>query len=257
MYYYELHCHENVASRCGVWSPEELVKTYAELGYTGIVVSDHFFNGNCAIDNTLPWKERVEGFCLGYERAKEAGKAYGLDVFFAFEYTVNTHYKMDLSPLGREMASEVRKKNTLNGCDFLIYGLGKDWLLKKDENILRMSVNEFMKMVREEGGVVVQAHPFRLEKSYMDHISLFPEFTDGVEILNCNPNTLGVPNRMAAAYAKEYGFFATAGTDAHRITEYLAVTKLQKRAETMEELLQALKEGKAEFALVKNKKYVE
>ncbi len=257
MYYYELHCHENMASRCGVWSPRELVETYAKLGYSGLVVSDHFFNGNCAIERTLPWKEKVERFCEGYEQAKIEGEKVGLDVFFAFEYSANSFYGVDLSPLGNPLASNLWRRDTIAGCDFIIYGLDKAWLLSKDESILAMPVNDFMKMVRLEGGTVVQAHPFRLAKAYMDHISLFPDYTDGVEVLNGNPNTVGRGNRLAKAYAKEYGFFQTAGTDAHHPSKYLAVTKLYERVSSMDELLLALKEGRAKFSLIRNKYFQE
>ncbi len=253
MYRYELHCHENIVSRCGVWSPEELVKHYAERGYTGIVVSDHFFNGSCAVERTLPWKEKVELFCSGYERAKIAGDRCGLDVFFAFEYSVNTFYGEDLRPLG-DSAGRIERKNTMAGCDFLIYGLGKEWLLSKDENILSLPVNEFLKMVKAEGGTVIQAHPFRLAQDYMDHISLFPTYTDGVEIYNGNPNTVGAPNRLAKAYAKEFGFFCAAGSDSHRESAYYAVTKLEKRVSSVAELIDELKAGRAKLSLLKNRK---
>ncbi len=252
MYRYELHCHENVVSRCGRWSPQEMAEHYAKLGYAGIVVSDHFFNGNISPDRFRTWKEKIDFFCSGYERTKEAGEALGLDVFFAFEYSVSNFFGEDLSPLG-ENAGRIARKNTLAGCDFLIYGLDKEWLLSKDESMLKLPVNDFLKMVKEEGGTVVQAHPFRLAEGYMDHISLFPKYTDGVEIINGNPNTVGAPNRVAKAYAKEYGFFPTAGTDAHFAAEYLAVTKLEKRVASMQELIEELKNGRAKFALVKNK----
>ncbi len=250
MYRYELHSHQNVTSRCAVWSPEELVEHYAKWGYAGVVISDHFFNGNCCVPMDLPWKEKVDRFCLGYERAKAAGEKVGLDVFFAFEYSVNTLYGADGKP--QSMHENVRQKDTMGGCDFLVYGLDKEWLLRKNEEMLALPVNEFMKMAKEEGGTIVQAHPFRLEKSYMDHISLFPDYTDGVEVLNGNPNTVGRANRLAEAYAKEYGFFKTAGTDAHKPCKLLSVVELKKRAKTMEELLQALKAGKAKLSLQDN-----
>ncbi len=154
MYLYELHCHNNVGSACAKWTPEEMVRFYAKRAYTGIVVSDHFMNGNSAVDRTLPWKEQIEIFCSGYERAKAEGEKCGLDVFFAFEYTSNTYYGQPNNPN--------RHKDSIFGCDFLIYGLDKSWLLSKDESILFMPVNAFLKMVREEGGTVIQAHPFRL-----------------------------------------------------------------------------------------------
>ncbi len=242
MYLYELHCHDNAVSACGHWTPEEMVRFYANRGYTGIVVSNHFMNGSCKVDKTLPWREQIESFCSGYERAKAEGLKYGLEVFFAFEYTCNSFYGQPDAPC--------RNKDPLFGCDFLIYGLDREWLLSQDESILFLPVNDFLKMVKDAGGTVIHAHPFRLAKSDTDHIPLFPEFTDGVEIINANPNTQGSPNRMAEMYAKEYGFFSTAGSDAHGIERYLAVTKLQERAATIQELLAELKQGKAEFSLV-------
>ena len=245
MYLYEMHCHQNMGSACGAFSPQELVKTYAEQGYTGVVITDHFFNGNCAIDPSLSWKERVEGFCKGYEIAKEEGEKVGLDVFFGFEYTANNN---------PHRGFQNADKNSLSGCDFLIYGLGKEWLLSKDESILDMPVNDFMKMVRLEGGFVVQAHPFRLTYSYMDHISLFPKYTDGVEVLNSTPNTMGRANKLAKAYAKAYSFFRIAGSDAHgNDREYFAVTKTVERAKDIHDLIRQIKERTVKLALKKNK----
>ena len=256
MYRYELHCHENLINWCARWTPEEMVKAYSDLGYTGIVVTDHFFNNpSCKISSELSWREKIEQFYAGYERTKEEGDKYGLDVFFAFEYSANSYYMEDLSSLGEKNSKDLIEKNDLRGCDFLIYGLGKEWLLNKDESILKLSVNDFMKMVKEEGGTVIQAHPFRLERSYMDHISLFPNYTDGVEIINGSPNTIGRSNRLAKAYAEEYGFFFTAGTDAHSITEHLAVTQLEERVSSVDELIAALKSGKAKLSLEKNPLY--
>ena len=51
-----------------------------------MVVTDHFFNGNTAIDRSLPWEEKVELYCRGYENAKEEGDKIGLDVFFGVEW---------------------------------------------------------------------------------------------------------------------------------------------------------------------------
>ncbi len=256
MYRYELHCHENLMNRCGRWSPQEMVKAYSKLGYTGIVVTNHFFNNECCkVSNSLPWEERVEKFYDSYETTRKEGEKLGLDVFFAFEYSANSFCQEDLSELSNSARKRIIGKDTLAGCDFLIYGLDKDWLLSKDDSILRMSVNNFMKMVKSDGGTVIQAHPFRLASGYMDHISLFPKYTDGIEILNGNPNTIGKANRLAKIYAEEFGFFPTAGTDAHCITEYLAVTDLKRKAHSMEELIAALKNGEAQLSMIENPLY--
>ena len=226
MFKYEMHSHTKVGSGCGVFSPQEIVDYFVERNYTGLCITDHFFNGNCAVDGRLPWREKVVRYCDAYEQTKEIGYKRGLDVFFGFEYTCNN--------------GAARDSNF--GTDFLIYGLDKKWLLSKGESILSMPVNDFLKMVREEGGFVVQAHPFRLATSYMNHISLFPLFTDAVEIYNANPNTLGAPNNMAVAYAREYGFYETCGSDIHGPGQkYLCVLYTEKRAETIFDIIAQIK----------------
>ena len=229
-----MHAHTAIGSRCGAFSPEEIVEYFVKRNYAGLCVTEHFFNGNCAVPNTLPWAERVEKYFYAYEKVKAVGKKRGLDVFFGFEYTCNN--------------GATRDSNF--GTDFLIYGLEKDWLLSKDDGILSLPVNDFMKMVREEGGFVVQAHPFRLETSYMNHISLFPLYTDAIEIYNSNPNTMGVPNELAAAYAKAYGFYETCGSDIHGPNrKELCVLYLNKRAESIYDIIEAIKQRKVKCVI--------
>ena len=45
-YKYETHLHTSETSACAVSSAGDMVRAYADAGYTGIVVTDHFFNGN-------------------------------------------------------------------------------------------------------------------------------------------------------------------------------------------------------------------
>ena len=102
---YETHLHTCEGSACASASGAEMARAYKELGYTGIFVTDHFFNGNTAVPLCLPWRERIERFCLGYEHAREEGEKIGLDVFFGFEYGVR-------------------------GADFLVYNLDREWLIR-------------------------------------------------------------------------------------------------------------------------------
>ena len=46
MYKYETHLHTCEASACASAKGEEQARRYKELGYDGIIVTDHFFNGN-------------------------------------------------------------------------------------------------------------------------------------------------------------------------------------------------------------------
>ena len=194
-YLYETHLHTKQGSKCGVNTGAEMAKACKEYGYTGIIVTDHFYYGNTAVDRSLSWSDWVEAYCKGYEDAKEMGDKIGLQVFFGWE-------------------------SGYNGTEFLVYGLDKQWLIKHPE-IRDASVEEQYQLVHKDGGIVIHAHPFR-EASYISEIRLFPEFVDGVEVYNIsNGNKLNevlAPCYMddkAKEYAKEHNFPVTAGSDIH------------------------------------------
>ena len=185
---YEPHCHTSETSRCGQSTGKEMVQAHYKRGYTGIFITDHFLNGNTIVSNTLPWKNRIDGFCRGYEMAKEEGDKIGLDVFFGFEYCYQH-------------------------ADFLIYNLDKEWLLNH-ENIDICEPREAFKIMREDGGFIIHAHPFR-ERDYINHIHLFPRDIDGVEVYNARQAKAFGMNERAVVYARMYELTQTAGADSH------------------------------------------
>lgn len=240
---YELHTHNKISSRCGGFTPEELVCSFLEQGYTGVAVTDHFFNGNTAAPGKeYPWKYRVEKYCESYELVKIEGDKRGLDIMFGFEYTV---------------PHSSQQVNSNAGCDFLVFGVDKEWLIQHGGDVETEQTNAYLNRVREAGGTVIQAHPFRLARGYMNHICLFPDCVDGIEVLNGNPNTLGVPNEMARLYAEHYGKFMTAGSDIHdNHCQTLCVTELDERARDERDLMRIIKEGKQKIYTAPNLKFV-
>ncbi len=187
-YRYETHMHTVEGSACGRSTGKEMVRVYKEAGYTGVFVTDHFFNGNCAVDRDLSWEEKVEQFCKGYENAKEEGDKIGLDVFFGFEYCVDA-------------------------ADFLVYNLSKEWLLKYPD-IDKWEPRRAFAQIHADGGFIVHAHPFR-ERDYINHIHLFPRDVDGVEILNGGQLREPWMNERAKIYAMMYELPVTSGSDSH------------------------------------------
>ncbi len=186
-YAYEPHLHTTEGSACGKASGGDMARACKAAGYTGIIVTDHFFYGNTAVDRSLPWSHWVEAYCKGYEVAKEVGDKIGLQVFFGWEAGYN-------------------------GTDFLVYGLDKEWLLKHPE-IKDASVEEQYQLVHKDGGIVIHAHPFR-EASYIPEIRLYPEYVDGVEGINASHGT-SLYDAQAQQYANKYNFPQTAGSDIH------------------------------------------
>lgn len=183
---FDAHVHTAEASACAHSPGAEMAEAYKNAGYSGIVITDHFFNGNTSISPELPWKERVEAFCKGYENARRRGDEIGLRVLFGWEYAYENS-------------------------DFLTYGLDKDWLLRYPE-VLDLPVWQYAKLVHSSGGFIVHAHPFRYW-AYVRQITLIPDIIDAVEAVNMNNSS--EENARAAWYAESYGLPVTAGSDAH------------------------------------------
>lgn len=186
---YETHLHTKEGSACASASGAEQARRYKELGYDGIMVTDHFFNGNTAIREYKNWEDRVTQYCAGYRNAKAEGDKIGLKVFFGIEYT---YY----------------------GADLLTYGIDEQWLLDNPD-ILNISVFEFCNRVHDHGGFIVHAHPFR-EADYLYDIKLVPMWVDAAEVFNTG-NKQQVYNDRALWYADQFGLPHTAGTDNHHL----------------------------------------
>lgn len=223
-YLYETHLHTVEASACGKSHGAEYLKVYQDLGYAGIIVTDHFFNGNCAIPSSLPWKERVERFCRGYELTKEAGDKISFPVFFGWE-------------------------DTFDKDEYLVYGLDKQWLLDHPD-ILEWDHIQHYQNIHEAGGLVIQAHPFR-ERDYITHINLHPYHCDGWEVANaCNPVRTNYP---AYRYAKKHHMRMTAGSDIHDVKQALQGEcygmRFEEPIRSIQDFVTFMKEGKGSLYL--------
>jgi hypothetical protein len=188
VYLYETHLHTVWSSACAVSSGPEYIRAYKERGYAGIIVTDHFYNGNTAVPRNLPWREWVKRFCRGYEETREAGERQGLDVFFGWE-------------------------ETFDGCDdYLVYGLDKAWLMEHPEAKSWTREEQYI-TVRASGGCVVQAHPFR-QHNYIRQVILSSGCVDAVEAANGGNHEQSY-DALAMRYANRLGLPATAGSDIH------------------------------------------
>jgi len=185
-YLYETHMHTCLASACGVSTGKEHVRFYKDQGYTGIIVTDHFFGGNTCVPRNLPWEERIDLFWRGYEDAAEEGQKVGLDVFFGYEQ----NFEHD---------------------EYLVYGLTKEYM-KAHPEIEHWTRQEQLDEVHKAGGTVIQAHPFRM-RDYMDIIRVGELFADGIE--GANAGNYQMDDARAYAFGKQKGLLMTAGSDNH------------------------------------------
>lgn len=231
-YVYETHLHTSEGSACAGCSGEQMAQACYEAGYTGIFVTDHFVHGNTAVDRNLPWTEWVEKFCLGYEHAKARGDKLGLQVFFGWEACYQ-------------------------GMEFLIMGLSKQWLLEHPE-IRDCSIPRQYELVKRDGGMVIQCHPFR-EEWYIPELKTFPEYSDAVEGVNashtgyrsCSHNNPEFDVR-AQAYARAYDKPMTGGSDVHSTELLLGGMAFPEKLRDPQDFIRAVMERKPYLLLTGN-----
>ncbi len=178
----ELHAHTSPSSYCSEISPEEAVKNYAELGYTSLVISNHFNSGMPLYGDK---EKSILSYIDDYKRAVNCAKEYGINVI---------------------LGCEIKFDDLLN--DYLLFGIDED-LLYNAYDYFDKGVEEFSKWFRREDRLLIQAHPFR---NGMTQVS--PELLDGIETFNFHPNHNSRCS-VAAKYAKEHNMIVTCGTDFH------------------------------------------
>ena len=210
MYKYELHCHTAEGSRCASSTAAEMAEFYYRLGYTGIVITDHFFNGNCTVPKDLPWRERVMLYCRGYENARAYGERVGLDVFFGWEFYG----------------------------DFVTLGLSPQWLAEH-EDLDKLTVFEYFDTIHRDGGYIIHAHPFR-ESATTKSMRIYPRIVDAMEVINAQNTEF--QNSVAACIAEKYGVTAVCGSDAHNTSvSSLCALHLQEKAGNLDALIAAVR----------------
>ncbi|MGL1892748.1 MAG: PHP domain-containing protein [Spirochaetaceae bacterium] len=214
-YKYETHCHTSESSECSRITGAELIRGYNNAGYSGVVITDHFYNGNCTVSTDLSWDLWVSEFCKGYENALEEARKLDMDLFFGFEFSYLC-------------------------ADFLIYGLSPNYLLNNPD-IKNWTIEDYYKHSRDEGGFIIHAHPFR-EAPYIDENRLFPNSIDAVEVFN--GRNIDDQNDKAKIYSDKYNLIKTSGSDSHKCDEIKGHgIVLKKRVRTISEFIQILKSG--------------
>ena len=228
-YLYETHLHTSEVSRCGRSTAKEQILAYKERGYTGVIVTDHFVNGWCNCPLDLPWNEKMVFMVTGYEEAKKEGDKIGLDVFLGWEYFDN-------------------------GSDYLTYGLGFDFLIAHPE-LMSLTIEEYSPLVRKYGGFLAQAHPYRISQPTENYLPAEAHLLDAIEVYNATkPEEM---NLKAFEYAKLHNIPMISGSDSHsEKLKFASGIKLAKKAESIFDIINAVKLRQAELILPEESAYV-
>lgn len=179
----ELHCHSNPASPCSEFTPEDVVRTYKELGYDALVLTNHMKPELMAEGESN--EDYVKRYVRDYERACTEAEKAGIRVIYGMEIKFPTDPN-----------------------DYLVYGVDEkesyslfSYLLTDLETLRREYIND--------GMILVQAHPCRgwCTLARADHL-------DGVEVVNMHPYH-NSSMAFAARFSHDVGGIVTSGSDFH------------------------------------------
>lgn len=218
MYKTETHLHVAEVSPCGKLKSTEMVKLYHEAGYQTMFVSDHYDVTKFDMLGDIPWEEKTTILMSGYYRAKVAGQKVGMHILPAAEIM-------------------------FEGCPnhYLVYGITKAFMDEYPE-FYKMTVEEFARIARERGFLLIQAHPFRDGHNYPT-----PEYVDGIEVYNSNPRHADFSDK-SEQIARENNLYMIGGSDAHRPEDVAGSGILSEyEIKTVEEFIAAVKSGKTEI----------
>lgn len=191
---YELHAHTSECDLAAHASGAELVRIYHAAGYSGMVITDHYFATFYKwFADELASKSHREIMARrlkGYYEARNEGERLGFTVLPGAEV------RFDRSPYG------------IN--DFLVFGCDEEFFLTAPRLNELTSLDELNALLPEHACVVL-AHPFRVNMTVMDPTPLF-----GIEAHN--GLTEPFRNQMAEDYAARFGKALTSGSDCHHPT---------------------------------------
>ncbi len=179
----DFHAHSSGISICCKKDYKAIIETAKEYGIDGFILTNHYQKEYA---EERPNGQLIRDYIDEYKMAKEYGDKNNFRVFFGVEVTM-----------------------TLYPCvHFLVYGVDTDFLYKHPD-IYGYTQEELYKAVKENGGILVQAHPFRNNATVLD-----TSLMDGIEI-SCHPIYKVSCSERLIPIAKENNLIVTCGGDYH------------------------------------------
>lgn len=212
----ELHAHTNPASGCSEFKPAELVKVFADSGYSSLVITNHFIKRS----DSDTAEKYAEFYFKDFDEATEAAAG-----------RINVCLGMEI-------------RFVQNNNDYLVYGIGRDDV-EKAFYYFDKGIDVFYREFKNDKNVIIQAHPFR---DGMESVN--PASLDGIEVFNLHA---GHNSRIshAAAYAADNNFgIITAGLDFHHPWQIASVAlRTSKEMKDSYDVSEVLKSGDYVFSV--------
>lgn len=214
----ELHCHTNFSGCSGV-TAADMVEKYIAAGYSTVVVTNHFNRYHLSREGSF------EALVKGTFNAVNEAREYAGDRLNILQ--------------GMELTFKCMPN------DFLIYGIDEEFILGLGEEVFDLRPWQMRDKLREVGGIIIQAHPFRFNQTVVN-----PDEVDGIEVFNGHTGQYShneVAKIWALAWMDKYkkdGFILTSGTDHHDASHYpTGGIETEEEITSVQMLLDVLKNG--------------
>ena len=183
----DLHAHTGGISKCCRIPADKVVQAAKDVGLDGIVLTNHYQKDYAPDGDYAAFAAR---YTQEYHLTRAYGDALGLRVFFGIEVTMARY----------------------GGVHLLIYGVEDDFAIRHPA-LFDLTQKELYDLVKENGGTLIQAHPYRQGVDRMLDLSLL----DGIEI-NCHPLYEGTHLQALADIAAQNALLLSCGGDYHADT---------------------------------------
>ena len=225
---WETHCHSKKGSICGLVSTKKMAKIYAENGYNGIVLTNHFNISNFRNyfrGRKINWVRR---YLDEYRSLKKHCEKYGITVLLGLEMCLEG----DEPRLGKKGYSEL-----------LVYGITPEELDEFGLDLMYRTQKEFFELCNDCGWICGQSHPFREGTNPLDfqYMHLLETYNGHVRHVNNND--------MAKSTAEKFGLIPTDGSDFHRNVDSGCGMYFpdDMKIETEKDFVAALRSGRGQF----------
>lgn len=182
----DLHAHTKGISRCCKADIETVINEAKVNGIDGLVLTNHFQK---SYYNNSSEDEFIKAYIKEYYDMRSAAEKENFLCFFGVEVTMEKYPKVHM----------------------LIYGV-EPTFLEVNKGLCDLTQSELFDLVKKNGGILIQAHPYRNGTTVLD-----PTFLDGVEI-NCHPLYKKSYCKELISFAAEHSLCITCGGDFHKDT---------------------------------------